>query len=189
MGTRHRAFNALFYPESAPEDFRSLIAGWNVPALLVLHDKDKEADGSDKKPHYHLLVIFSGVKTYAQVHELTDQLGSKVLEPSRDLRASARYLAHLDHPEKFQYGIEAIAAFSGASVADLTAPMGDPTPEILTFVRAQGLTEYSALVDYCQDEHLDWLKEVKGHSMFWGFYFSSARNRKGEGGRGGKYGR
>lgn len=179
MGTRHRAFVSVFYPESAPDNFREVIASWNVPALLALHDRDE-----GRKPHYHLLVMFSGVKTLNQVHELTDQLGSKEVQPSRDLRASARYLAHLDHADKVQYGIEAIESFCGASVADLTAPVGDPTPEILTFVREQGLTEYSALVDYCQDEHLDWLKEVKGHTMFWCGYFASVRCRQGEGRRG-----
>lgn len=170
---------AVFYPESAPEDFRERIAGWRVPALLALHDKDE-----GKKPHYHLLVMFSSVKTLKQVHEFTDELGSKELEPSYDLRGSARYLAHLDHPEKFQYGIDAILAFSGASVADLTAPSGDVTPDVLTFVRAEGLTEYSALVDYCQDHHLDWLKEVKGHTMFWCGYFASVRARRNGDGRG-----
>jgi hypothetical protein len=183
MAGRHRSFNSVFYPESAPANFREIITSWNVPALLVLHDKDKEADGSDKKPHYTLLLMFAGLKSLGQVHELTDLLGSKQLQPSYDMRASARYLAHLDQPEKFQYGVGALEAFTGASVPDLTAPISDPTPDILTFVRDQGLSEYSALVDYCQDHHVDWLKEVKGHTMFWCGYFASVRSRAGREGR------
>ena len=179
MTPRHRAFNAVFYPESAPENFRELIESWHVPALLALHDKDKEPDGEEKKPHYHLVLYFAGKKSLNQVHELVDQLGSKRLELAYDLRGSARYLGHLDQPDKFQYGIGAIEGFSGASVSDLTAPMVDPTPEILDFVEEQGLTEYSVLVDYCHHERAEWLKEVKGHSIFWGYYFTSCRHKGG----------
>jgi hypothetical protein len=174
MASRHRSFNFVFYPESAPENFREMISSWNVPALLVLHDKDQEPDGSDKKPHYHLLLVFSGMKSFSQVHELVDQLGSKVLEAAYDTRASARYLGHLDQPDKFQYGIGALEAFSGAPVADLTIPTVDPTGEILDFVRDQGLVSYSALVDYCRDQREDWLKSVTGHTIFWLGYLKSA---------------
>lgn len=173
MATRHRAFNAVFYPESAPEGFRELIASWHVPALLVLHDRDE-----GKKPHYHLLLMFAGMKSLRQVHDSTDGLGSKELQPSYDLRGSARYLGHLDQPEKFQYGVGVIESFSGASVPDLTASMVDPTPEILTWVRAEGFADYSALVDYCQDHRPEWLKQVTGHTMFWTGYFASVRFRR-----------
>lgn len=176
MTPRHRAFNAVFYPESAPENFRELIESWHVPALLALHDKDKEPDGEEKKPHYHLLLTFCGKKSFAQVHELIDQLGSKVVEPSYDLRASARYLGHLDQPEKYQYGIGALEAFSGASVPDLTAPLGDPSPEIMAWVREQGIVEYSALVDYCLDERLEWYVWARSHTTFFLGYFMSIRH-------------
>jgi len=172
MADRHRGFNAVFYPESAPEDFREVIAGWNVPALMILHDEDE-----GKKPHYHLLLTFGSLKTIVQVKNLVVELGSSMVQPAYDIRGSARYLAHLDQPTKHRYPIEAIEAFSGASVPDLVAPVIDPTPEILDFVADQGLTEYSTLVDYCHHERSEWLKEVKGHSIFWGYYFTSVRHK------------
>lgn len=171
MSGRHRGFNAVFYPESAPEGFRELIESWRVPALLAFHDRD-----SDKKAHYHLLLTFSGMKSLKQVHELTDQLGSKTVQPSYDVRASARYLAHLDQAEKYQYGLGVIEAFSGASVSDLTAPVGDPSPEILAFVRQQGLTEYAKLIDYCLDMRPEWYRWASGHSLFLCAYLRSVRH-------------
>lgn len=175
MAGRHRGFNFVFYPESAPEGFRELIASWNVPALLALHDKDKEPDGTDKKPHYHLLLTFAGMKSFSQVHELVDQLGSKVVEPAYDIRASARYLGHLDQPEKFQYGVAVIEAFSGQSVADLTAPIGDPSPEIIAFVREQGIVEYSKLIDYCLNGRPEWYRYASTHSIYLVAYLRSFR--------------
>lgn len=171
MASRHRGFNYVFYPESAPENFREVISSWNVPALLALHDRDE-----DKKPHYHLLLTFAGMKSLSQVHELVDQLGSKVVEPAYDIHASARYLGHLDQPDKFQYGVGVIEAFSGQSVADLTTPIGDPSPEILAFVREQGLVEYSKLIDYCLDERMDWYKWASSHSIFLCAYLRSCRH-------------
>ena len=175
MAGRHRGFMHVFYPESAPDNFREIISSWNVPALLVLHDKDKDPDGSEKKAHYHLLLTFGGMKSLAQVHALVDELGSKVLEPSWDIHGSARYLAHLDHPDKFQYGVGAIEAFSGQSVADLVAPIADPSPEIMAYVREHKIVEYSHLIDYCLDEKLEWYRWASGHSIFLCHYFRSAR--------------
>ena len=168
MRARHRSFNAVFYPESAPEDFRDRISEWHVPALLILHDQEEE-----KKPHYHLLLMFSGKKSLGQVHELVDSLGSERVQPVHDTRAFARYLVHLDHPEKVQYPLTAIEAFSGACVADLTAPTVDPLPEVLEYVRSEGLDSYSRLVDYCQIHRVEWLRSVTGHTHFWVGYLKS----------------
>lgn len=170
MGTgRNRSFMSVFYPESAPPDFRELIDSWHVPSLLVLHDHDQ-----DKQAHWHLLLMFSSLKTLKQVHSLTDELGSRLVQPVYDTRAAARYLRHLDHPEKHQYPMEALEAFSGASAADMTAPAVDPFPEILDFVRDQGLVSYSALVNYCRDHRQEWLKPVASRTVFWLGYLKSA---------------
>jgi hypothetical protein len=169
--SRHRTFSGVFYPESAPENFREVIAGWTVPALLVLHDQDE-----DKKPHYHLLMLFSGKKSLGQARELMHELGSEVVQPAWDTRAAARYLAHLDQPEKFQYPVSVIEAFSGASVLDLTAPVGDPSPEILAFIRDQGLIEYAGLIDYCLDHRSDWYRWASAHSIFLCAYLRSCRH-------------
>lgn len=170
MAQRHRAFNAVFYPESAPENWREIVAGWQVQALAILHDKDE-----GKKPHYHLLLMFSSMKSLLQVHAITDELGSKELQPSYDMRASARYLLHLDQPEKVQYPFSALESFSGASALDLTAPIGDPSPEILAWVREQGVTEYFKLIDYCLDEKMEWYVWCRTHTMFLRGYLDSTR--------------
>jgi len=175
MVNRHRSFNAVFYPESAPEIWREIIAGWHVPALVILHDKDVNADGTDKKPHSHVLLMFNTLKTLSQVHAMTDQLGSKELQPAWDKNASARYLLHLDNPDKYQYPFAALEAFTGASALDLTAPVGDPSPEIMAWVREQGITEYFKLIDYCLDEKMEWYIWSRSHTMFLRGYLDSMR--------------
>lgn len=176
MADRHRAFIGVFYPESAPENWRSIVDEWHVPALVILHDQDVDEHGEAKKPHYHLLMYFEGKKSLIQVKNLLAELGSGVVQPSYDLRGSARYLLHLDTPDKHRYPVEAIEAFSGAPVMDLTAPMGDPSPEILEWVREQGITEYSTLVFYSLDKRPDWYRWVRSNSVFFGYFFRSYRN-------------
>lgn len=169
MATRHRAFNAVFYPESAPGNWREIVDGWHVQGLTILHDQD------GKKPHYHLLLMFSSLKSLPQVHAMTDQLGSKELQPSYDMRASARYLLHLDHPDKHQYSFDALESFSGASAVDLTAAIGDSGPEVIAWIREQGVIEYAKLIDYCLDEKREWYQWASTHSIFLSHYLSSSR--------------
>lgn len=168
---RHRTFIGVFYPESAPEAYRDIISGWAVPALLVLHDRDE-----GKKPHYHVMLMFTSMHSLAQVRGMMQELGSEVVQPAYDTRGAARYLVHLDHADKYQYALEAVEAFSGASVPDLLAPIGDPSPEILAFVRDQGIIEYAALVDYCLDQRQDWYRWASGHSIFLCAYLRSCRH-------------
>lgn len=177
MASRHRAFNAVFYPESAPDNWREIVDSWHVQALAILHDQD------EKKPHYHLLLMFSSMKSLPQVHAMTDQLGSKELQPSYDMRASARYLLHLDHPHKFQYSFDALESFSGASALDLAAPIGDPSGDVMSWVREQGILEYCDLIDYCLDQKREWYVWCRNHTVFLRGYLMSARHKAEQGGR------
>lgn len=180
MADRHRAFNAVFYPESAPENFREIVAGWKVPALMVLHDQDLDEHGLPKKPHYHLLLSFEGKKSIPQIRTMIHELGSEVVQPSYDLRGSARYLLHLDQPDKHQYPFAALESFSGAPALDLTAPAGDPSPEILAWIRDQGVVEYADLIHYCLDQRPEWYRWARGNSIFFAHYFRSYRGKQAE---------
>ena len=49
---RTRNFATIVYPESAPENWKSILENEIVPALISpLHDKDINADGEKKKAH------------------------------------------------------------------------------------------------------------------------------------------
>lgn len=54
----------IVYPESAPENWRSLLDDLHVPWVEgPLHDKDTNPDGTPKKPHWHCLMDF-GTKNH-----------------------------------------------------------------------------------------------------------------------------
>ena len=57
--TRSRLWVFVAYPESLPENWLDIIADWHVPCCISpLHDKDINADGEAKKPHYHIVLQF-----------------------------------------------------------------------------------------------------------------------------------
>ena len=50
------------YPESAPENWREILADLHIPVLISpLHDKDVTPDGEIKKAHYHVIIMYGGV--------------------------------------------------------------------------------------------------------------------------------
>ena len=54
---KNRYWTFLIYPESAPKDWKDILQQTFLPvAISPLHDKDLNADGEKKKPHYHIIV-------------------------------------------------------------------------------------------------------------------------------------
>ena len=99
---RYRSWTFVLYPESCPDDWQEKLIG--VPFVRSpLHDMDTNADGSPKKPHWHVLVSFDSMKSYEQIRELTEALNAPSPQSCKDTRALCRYFLHLDNPEKAQY--------------------------------------------------------------------------------------
>ena len=64
--TRAKDWTFIVYPESAPEDWRSILADkLQVKAIISpLHDKDilDDVEQTPKKAHYHVILRFDSVK-------------------------------------------------------------------------------------------------------------------------------
>ena len=114
---RKRNWSFIVYPDSAPDNWQSILANYHVPFIISpLHSKDKNDDGTFKKPHYHTLMLFPGKKSYSQVKAITDKLSSPVPQTVVSVKGLVRYFAHLDNPEKAQYDVREIKGFCGANV-------------------------------------------------------------------------
>ena len=76
---RTRNFATVVYPESAPSDWIDKLDQLHVAALISpLHDKDTNPSGEPKKPHYHVLLMFEGVKDYeTQVKPIFAEIGGR----------------------------------------------------------------------------------------------------------------
>lgn len=152
--TRSRNWAAVLYPESAVKNWRDVIDELHITAYVSpLHDKDTNPDGTPKKPHWHVLLAYEGVKSFEQVKPVWDAIHA-VPEPRpvNSLRGYARYLTHMDNPEKYQYAAEDVQCFGGAVY---TAAVALPTDDfailkqIIAFVNQNGIYSYAELIDVC----------------------------------------
>ena len=110
---RTRNYSTVVYPESAPENWQMILQEQCVPALISpIHNKDINCDGDLKKEHYHVMIMFDGVKTQEQAREVFELIGGVGAEPIKSVRAYARYLCHLDNPDKTHYKIDDVLSLS-----------------------------------------------------------------------------
>lgn len=159
---RTRNFATVVYPESAREGWQSILAEQCIPSFISpLHDKDKNPTGEDKKSHYHVMIMFDGVKTNDQAKEIFDLIGGVGLERVATLRGYARYLCHLDNPDKVQYNIDDVKQLSGAdyrSVIGLASDKYVAIGEMMDFCSANQIYSYGQLLMYCRRERQDWFR-------------------------------
>ena len=88
---RKRNWVFVLYPDSAPENWREQLRDMLVPGFISpLHDKDVNADGTPKKPHWHVILTFKGLKSYEQVKAITEKLNAPAPQICKDTRAYAR---------------------------------------------------------------------------------------------------
>lgn len=159
---RGRNFATLVYPESAPEDWIQILQGLAVPCYVSpLHDSDVDEDGVIKKAHYHVLLKFEGKKSLDGVKDICEQFGGVGCKAIQSARGYARYLCHLDNPEKAQYSPEDVMAFAGA---DYYSDIENPTDkyqairEMIRFCTDNNIVIYADLLDYASEHREDWFR-------------------------------
>ncbi len=159
---RTRNFATVVYPESAPDNWFQTLEEEFVPAFISpLHDKDKNPTGEAKKEHYHVLIMFDSTKTTEQAKEIFDKIGGVGCEKVNSLRGYARYLCHMDNPEKFQYTVEDVHCLCGA---DYVASIGLPTDkykaigEMIDYCKEHEVFSYSDLLEHCRENRFDWFR-------------------------------
>lgn len=159
---RTRNFATVVYPESAPENWQEILSERFVPAFISpLHDKDVNPGGEPKKPHYHIMIMFEGVKTREQAKEIFDMIGGVGCEVVQSVRGYARYLCHMDNPEKYQYSPENVRCLCGS---DYTGAIGLVTDkykaisEMMDFCKEYNVYSYAELLEYSSHNRFDWFR-------------------------------
>lgn len=179
---RTRNFAFLVYPDSAPDNWRDVLDNAHVECLISpLHDKDVNPDGTQKKPHWHVMVMFSSVKTRKQASVLRDAVGGVGWENVASTRGYARYLCHLDNPEKAQYNQEDIVELGGADYSDIIRRATDTVKavrEMMKYIRDNDIMFYSDFVDYCVENRPEWFESLVNHNTYAVYTYIKARSKK-----------
>lgn len=158
---RVRNWTVVVYPESAPDNWRDILDDFHIEWVeSPLHDKDINADGTPKKPHYHVLLMFSGKKSFEQVRkDICEEINCPIPKKVHNTKSLVRYMAHLDNPDKAQYDIREIKAHGGVDVADLLKPSSAERytyiREMQTWCNEYSITEFEDLMNYASSERFD----------------------------------
>ena len=159
---RTRNYATIVYPESAPENWVDLLRDQKVNAFISpLHDKDINPGGEEKKSHYHVQFLFESVKSKDQVQEIVSKIGGVGVEVVNSLRGYARYLCHLDNPEKAQYNVNdviSIGAEDYQSIISLPTDKYKLISEMIDYCRANNVVYFNDLFDYAMEEREDWFR-------------------------------
>lgn len=159
---RYRNFATVVYPESAPEGWQDALSDFHVPALISpLHDRDVNPGGELKKPHFHVMFMYEGVKTVEQAQEVINYIGGVGCEVVNSIRGYARYLCHMDNPEKVQYDPDSVKVLSGADyygVISLAIDKYKSLNEMRVYCKDNNIFAFSDLYDYAAENHFDWFR-------------------------------
>lgn len=181
---KKRNWAFVVYPDSAPADWREQLQKTGLQcAISPLHDKDVNPDGEPKKPHYHVILCYSGPTSYNVVRALTNgKLGQTVPQPLEQVRGYYRYLTHADNPEKAQYSAGDIQLLNGFDIRDYVEMTKSEVMrykrELLAFVRDNDILEYSDLLDILMDGGevtADLLEVASNHTLMLTKYIASRR--------------
>ena len=133
-----------------------------VPAFISpLHDKDYNPQNEPKKMHFHVLIMFDSVKTKEQAKEIFDEIGGVGCERVQSLRGYARYLCHLDNPEKAQYDTGSVTALCGADypgTINLVTDKYTAIKEMCAYCEDNGILNYSDLVKIAMETNDGWFR-------------------------------
>ena len=169
---RKRNWTFLIYPESAPENWEDVLKGLKIPCLVSpLHDKDvftkddemkdpSHKAGTLKKPHYHVMLLYQGKKSYEQVKEAISPLNGTRPEAVESTGGMAAYLSHENETDKVKYDRNDVKAFNGASYAATMASnkeyKGIIIGEMVDWCDENNVYAYCDLLRYARHENPDW---------------------------------
>ena len=160
--TRTRNYACVVYPESAPDNWQEILSDQFIPAFISpLHNKDINPTGEVKKEHYHVMLMFDSVKTSEQAKVIFELIGGVGCEVVNSTRGYARYLCHLDNPEKAQYNIEDVRCLCGSDYPNIISLVTDKYKaigEMIDFCQANNIFSYASLLEYCRMERFDWFR-------------------------------
>lgn len=182
MNLKGRYWAFILYPDSAPENWKDILSEMGVVgAISPLHDRDKNADGIDKKPHYHIVIEFEGPTTYKHVSEnICPSVNATIPKRVVSLRGYYRYLTHMDNPEKAQYEEKDVIKIGGFTLDLTTTEVTALKVKIIEDITENNIVEYSDLLDYYlyQIGDIERLEIASNHTYFFDKYISSRRNKK-----------
>lgn len=172
------------YEDSCNPSWRQVLQGMHTPAFVIRHDYDKKITGEPKKPHWHILILFGRQVKSNYAQRVADALGAanRYWETVPYRHGYARYMCHLDNPEKYQYSPDDVICFGGADYIEFAVNNVEKSKikneiliDIIQMVRKSNVHSYAMVVNYAIDSgNMEWLSILRQNGAFIAEYIKSA---------------
>ena len=180
---KKRAWAFVLYLESAPSDWMDKLkqSGLKV-AISPYHDKDINPDGTPKKPHYHIILVYDGPTTYNNVKSFTDSLNQPILQALEQVRGYYRYFSHKDNPDKYQYDETEIVTLGGFNISDFVEMTKSEAliikRELLHLIEDEDFIEYSDFLIFVERNGTEEQFDIAtSNTILFNNYLKSRRHR------------
>lgn len=170
-GYSKKTINAIefeIYLDSAPHDWLFRLENLKVPCYVSpFHDKDIKEDGTPKKPHYHIVIVFAGGKSESFCQGIIDEVGGAngYGEVVRSIEGSIRYLAHVGYPDKYLYNVDEILTFGGAPLKkyfdDSDIEDVSTVTSVINYIKNKRHILFCDFLDYCIKDKPSWLRALR----------------------------
>jgi hypothetical protein len=114
--------------------------------------------------------MYDSVKTIQQAKENFDKIGGVGCEIVNSTRGYARYLCHLDNPDKFQYSVDDVQCLCGADYMSTISLVSDKYQiigEMQDFCESYDVTSFYLLCNYARKNRSDWYRILCDNSAYY----------------------
>ena len=161
---RTRYWATIIYPssENTPSNWKEILQEQLIPTFISpLHDKDYNSTGEQKKPHFHIVLMFESLKTKEQASEIFRKIGGVGTEYINCIRAYSLYLCHLNDKNKAQYDYREVICYAGANYEEMIKSADDKysaIKEMIDFCEQEDIISYADLIIYARNNNTTWFK-------------------------------
>lgn len=195
LASSHKARNwqAILYEDSAEKNWSEILDELFVTWVASpIHDKDINDDGTPKKPHYHVYLLFDNAYTYNYAKSIFDQIGAVFPDLAakviiKNLPACIKYLTHKNKPDKAQYNESDIIHSEDfvltkyeeqPTIEELKKRDREIWYEILDYIAQNDITELSELIYYARWNNDEWSDYIRNKTIAIAYHINSVRNKK-----------
>jgi len=173
--TRARHWEIVCYPDSVPTKWQEIISAEKTPWVeSPLHDRDINPDGTTKKPHWHIYLLFDAPKARKQIMEIASKISTKAIDKIRNIKGAVPYMVHFHNPEKAQYDRVGIKYHNGANEDELWPLTATEKREMRylmimemqDFVDENNISSISTLMRFSRTNNRDWFMALCDNSAY-----------------------
>lgn len=138
---RDRKFSLLLYPEDSTHMDALELIKKSYDHAFILHDKDTDENGELKKPHYHVLIRWTGNVRWNT--SVATELGitTNYIQKVKNFDRALEYLIHLNDADKYQYTFDDVNGTMKTRLKQLVCQSdkseGEKVVELIEYIESQ----------------------------------------------------